>query len=273
MSVGLGNLTDSPGTDIDRDLMNVSRRWGLDPRTLELARYGCAVEGGNGEIASVVESLKESELRVPRVLVVDDDDFTRTLVATLVESLGYEVCAKASAVTEAMALAHDMQPDAAVLDLDLGEGPTGIDLAHGLRQLNARIAMVLLTSYGDPRWMGQRREPPEGTRYVVKGSVSDPTVLGEAISAALSSPMSRVDIPSASVQLNEGQWEILRLLAAGHSNAEIAKRCWLTEDSVNKAVTRLARQLDIKSGNSGNVRVLLTRAYAQLTGTTSERRT
>ncbi len=207
-----------------------------------------------------------------RVLVVDDDDFTRSLVASLVESLGYVVCARSGAVTEAMGLAQSERPELAILDLDLGEGPTGIDLAHGLRKLNSRIALVMLTSYGDPTWMGQRRRPPAGTRYVVKGSVSDAQVLADAMERALADPLTDDASPGAASPLSENQWEILRLVAAGYSNAEIARRRTLTEDAVNKAVTRLVRQLDLTVGKDANARVLLTQAYNQLTGTVSERR-
>lgn len=207
-----------------------------------------------------------------RVLVVDDDDFTRTLVTTLVESLGHEVCAKAGAVTEAMGLADDSRPDAAVLDLDLGEGPTGIDLAHGLRKLNPQIALVMLTSYGDPTWMGLRREPPAGTRYVVKGAVNDPRVLGDAVASALEAPLDGESRGRSRAPLSDGQWEILRLVAAGYSNSEIARRRSLTEDAVNKAVSRLVKQLDVTVGSGENVRVLLTQAYNRVTGTVSERR-
>lgn len=207
-----------------------------------------------------------------RVLVVDDDDFTRTLVVSLVESLGYEVCAKSGGVTEAMSRAQSEHPELAVLDLDLGEGPTGIDLAHGLRRLNPQIALVMLTSYGDPTWMGQRRKPPMGTRYVVKGSVNDTAVLAEAMTRALADPLSDDDEPNTASPLSENQWEILRLVAAGYVNAEIARRRSLTEDAVNKAVTRLVKQLGITVGKDANPRVLLTQAYNQLTGTVSERR-
>lgn len=207
-----------------------------------------------------------------RVLVVDDDDFTRTLVASLVEALGHQVVGRTSTVTEAMAVAHETAPNLAVLDLDLGEGPTGIDLAHGLRRLSARMAIVMLTSYGDPTWMGQRREPPVGARYVIKGSVNDTHVLADAIAAALADPMSKEASVTASTPLNEGQWEVLRLVAAGHTNAEIARRRSLTEDAVNKAITRLVRQLEIDVGKTDNSRVLLTQAYNRLTGRASERR-
>jgi two-component system, NarL family, nitrate/nitrite response regulator NarL len=207
-----------------------------------------------------------------RVLVVDDDAFTQTLVATLVENLGHSVCARTGTVAEAMALAGDLRPDAAVLDLDLGEGPTGLDLAHGLRRLLPRIAIVMLSSYGDPTWMGQRREPPLGLRYVVKGDVSDVHVLGDTLALALAEPLAD-DLPSpAPAPLNEGQWEILRLVAGGYTNGEIARRRSLTEDAVNKAITRLVRQLGIDAGPDGNARVLLAKSYHRMTGTVSERR-
>ena len=206
------------------------------------------------------------------VVVVDDDDFTRTLVTTLVQSLGYEVCGKAASVTEAMAIAHEHHPPIAVIDLDLGEGPTGVDLAHGLRKINPNIALVMLTSYGDPVWMGQKRELPPGAHYVVKGEVNDPSVLGDAIAKALADPHASQQGQRAGTPLSEGQWEILRLVAAGYSNAEIAKRQSLTVDAVNKAVTRLVKQLDIEVGPDGNTRVLLTQAYNRITGTVSERR-
>lgn len=207
-----------------------------------------------------------------RAIVVDDDDFTRTLVASLVESLGYEVVARSGAVTEAMAAAQEARPDVAVLDLDLGEGPTGIDLAHGLRRLYPRMAMVLLTSYGDPSWMGLNRAVPPGTRYVVKGQMNDTRILADALAEAVADPLAKGTTQRTPTPLSEGQWDILRLVAAGYTNAEIARRRSLTEDAVNKAVTRLVKQLDLEVGESGNARVLLTQAYNRITGSVSERR-
>lgn len=213
-----------------------------------------------------------SSMTEGRAIVVDDDDFTQTLVASLVESLGYEVVARSSAVTEAMSAAQEARPDVAVLDLDLGEGPTGIDLAHGLRRLHPRMAMVMLTSYGDPTWMGLRRDMPVGTRYVVKGQMNDTRILADALAEAVADPLAEETTQRTPTPLSEGQWEILRLVAAGYTNAEIARRRSLTEDAVNKAVTRLVKQLDLEVGESGNARVLLTQAYNRITGSVSERR-
>ena len=208
-----------------------------------------------------------------KVLVVEDDEFTRALVSSLVTALGYDVCAQVATVTEAMACAHDRRPDLALLDLDLGEGPTGVHLAHGLRRLNPRMAIVMLSSYGDPSWLGQRRPPPPGTRYLVKGRITDSSLLADAIERALAEPLEAESTADNRPPLSEGQWEILRLVAAGYSNAEIARRRSLTEEAVKKAVTRLVRQLALDPGQEENARVLLTRAYTQMTGTFSERRT
>lgn len=205
-------------------------------------------------------------------LVVDDDDFTRTLVTSMVESFGYDVVGTAGAVTEAMRIAHENHPRLAVVDLDLGEGPTGLDLSHGLRTMMPNIAIVMLTSYGHPTWMGQRREPPLGLRYVVKGEVKDRHVLQDAMSSALADPLASDASMRSETPLSESQWDVLRLVAGGFTNSEIARRRSITDDAVNRAVSRLVKQLDIEVGTDGNARVLLAQTYNRLTGGTSARR-
>jgi len=205
-------------------------------------------------------------------LVVDDDDFTRTLVTSMVESFGYDVVGTAGAVTEAMRIAHENHPRLAVVDLDLGEGPTGLDLSHGLRTMMPNIAIVMLTSYGNPTWMGQRREPPLGLRYVVKGEVKDRHVLQDAMSSALADPLASDASMRSETPLSENQCDVLRLVAGGFMNSEIARRRSTTDDAVNRAVSRLVKQLDIEVGTDGNARVLLAQMYNRLTGGTSARR-
>lgn len=130
----------------------------------------------------------------------------------------------------------------------------------------------MLTSYGDPAWMGLRREQVRGARYVIKGNVNDPQVLADAIADALAHPLVEESRLQRDTPLNEGQWEILRLVAAGYSNAEIARRRSLTEDAVNKSVTRLVRQLGLEVTKGDNTRVLLTQSYNRMMGRGSERR-
>lgn len=204
-------------------------------------------------------------------LVVEDDPFTRSLVVSLVKGLGFEPVHDTDSVAEAMRVAHEQKPQVAVIDLDLGEGPTGVDLAHGLRRLNSDMAIVMLTSYSDPSQVGQYRGLPEGVPYVVKAAPSTAEAISAAIDEALDKkPQKKPSEPSGN--LSPGQWETLRLIGAGYSNPEIARRRQMTDDAVNKSISRLVRQLGLQPTGSENVRVLLAREYFLLTGSVSQRR-
>ena len=80
-----------------------------------------------------------------------------------------------------------------------------------------------------------------------------------AIDAALAGVGARATRPD---DLNTAQWETLRLVAAGYTNAEIARRRQMSEDAVNKAITRLVRTLGLRASGDENVRVMLARVPA-----------
>lgn len=201
-----------------------------------------------------------------RVLVVEDDAFTRMTLATVVESLGHSVVGQAATVVEAMDRAREARPDAALVDLDLGPGPTGIDVAHGLRGLLPEMGIVVLSSYADIRVMGKRARPlPAGALFVSKQDLADSAVLDEAMRASVSGE-GDMSWTGPRVDLTDQQLEIMRLVASGLSNDEIARRLWLTEPSVRRSITRILRKLDIPATDATNARVMLTRAYTDLAG-------
>lgn len=204
------------------------------------------------------------------VLIVDDDDFTRMALAAVVSSLDYEVAGQVATVVQAMDAARATRVDVALVDLDLGEGPTGIDLAHGLRGIQPFIGILILSSYADPSYIGRRSRPmPDGSEFLTKQDLGDPQVLGAAIARVrdldVESPSPARESPRG---LSESQIETMRLIAEGLSNGEIARRMWITEGGVNRAITRLVKQLDLKVTKEKNARVLITRAYADMAGRT-----
>lgn len=200
------------------------------------------------------------------VLIVDDDDFTRLTLTAVVKSLDYDVVADAGDAVSAIDAARAERPDAAILDLDLGEGPTGIDVAHGLRAVHPEIGIVILSSYADPRLMGRRSRPmPEGSQFLSKQDVAEAGAIDQALRLAIA--MGDSDAARAtSVSLTDSQIEIMRLVAAGYSNAEIAKRLWLTEAAVNRAITRLVKHLQLEVTKELNARVLIASEYSTLIG-------
>ena len=81
-----------------------------------------------------------------------------------------------------MKSAQILKPDAVLVDLDLGAGPTGMDLAIALRRNFPSIGIVILTTFEDPRLLHPKiPNPPIGTEYLVKREVGDVNLLYNAI--------------------------------------------------------------------------------------------
>jgi DNA-binding NarL/FixJ family response regulator len=213
-----------------------------------------------------------------RVLVVDDDSFTRTTLKSTLAALDCKVVAEADAAGAALRMVAKARPDVALLDLDLGEGPTGIDLAHALRRSLPDIGIVMLSAYEEPRLMGAGQQPlPERSLYLVKRTITDAEQLGRALRLSIDPDlimtMARVgsDVAGELAALSDQQVEIMRLVAAGFANSEIARRREMTEPAVEKAIARLIRHFDLKTGKEQNQRVVIAQLYFQLTGAVSAR--
>lgn len=214
-----------------------------------------------------------AEVRNVRVIVVDDDGFTRMLLCSTVRELGHEVAAEEADVTSAMDAARQTRPDTAIVDLDFGRGPSGIDLAHGLRTLLPRIGIVILTGYADPRLLGHSGELPAASVYLVKRSVQDQTVLDAALhisvdprSSSYLEALPQKESIGRKRRLSDSQIQIMRLVADGFTNTEIAKRQHVAVSTVEKSISRLADQLGIQVSPQVNHRVLITQAYFRLAG-------
>ena len=159
--------------------------------------------------------------------MVDDDPFTRSNLASTLQVLGCFVVAAdsvSSALRSMRNFAPDNMPNVALLDLDLGEGPTGLDLAQTLREEFPEIAIVVLSTYVDPRLIGSNLpEIPLGGVYVVKSSVTSPQVLGEAIDQAIANinlHKKKIAKPNFELSdLSDKQVEMMRMVASGLSNA------------------------------------------------------
>lgn len=208
------------------------------------------------------------------VIVVDDDPFTRTMLRSTLSELDYEVIGDAGNATDALHLAGELGVSHAVLDLDLGEGPTGIDVAHAIRKIRPAIGIVMVSTYEEPRLLGGRQVPlPAGSIYLVKKSILDADILRKALELSVD-PMMRsgamVISPQAGrstlAKLTDLQIDLMRMVAAGDSNAEIARKRSITVASVEKAIARITKQLGLQASPEKNQRVLIAQTYHQFTG-------
>ena len=210
-----------------------------------------------------------------RVIVVEDDDFTRSTVVSALQIQGVDVVGQSSAVAPAMMLFKEVKPDAVVLDLDLGAGPNGIDLAFAIRRNNPKTGIVILTTFEDPRLLHSKiPNPPPGTVYLVKRKVSEIGSLFKSIEKAITNAKTlktdskiKQEIAPELAKVTESQLETMKLIAEGLSNSEIAKVRGVTEKSIEQTISRLAKELDFQSDRDKNLRVHISRIFFQLSGT------
>ena len=208
-----------------------------------------------------------------KLLLVEDDPIILTMMSKAVESEGFRVLAATSNVIRAMDSFKKNPPDVAILDIDLGAGPTGIDLANKIRKINHRIAIVFCTSYKDIRFIrNESHSYPPHTVLLKKSDVINIDKFSKAINEALElvrdADETKPDQLSEKFykNLNDLEIELLRLVASGISNKNIAKERGISTKSCENAIARLAKKLKIPATEDNNQRVLLTRKYSELSG-------
>lgn len=193
-----------------------------------------------------------------RILVVEDDRFEQKLIAELVTGLGYDVRSAANGA-EAFATVGEFAPDCVVLDLDLGSRPTGLEVLAVLRRRHPHLPAVVLTAYGSPHLVENDAQLPADCSYLVKSRLASPEDLRTAIERALDhrSPVRRMapDLPA----VTRSQAEVLRLLAAGASNEEIANVRGSSKRAVELVVQRVYKRLGVD--DTSNPRVEAARIY------------
>ena len=199
-----------------------------------------------------------------KLLVVEDNQFMRALITELLESEGFEVQAVETA-SAAVKAAASFDPDAAILDVELGIGPNGFDLARILREGNEELGLVNIP---EPKTIGvDNRSIPKDAAYLVKESVGKIELLLRAIKASLRGRVGadlRQDREVHSLSnLSRSQLDLLHMAALGLSNTEIAQRRGTTVRAVENLFKRAIESAGIEVGPGEHGRVLAVRKYIE----------
>lgn len=183
-----------------------------------------------------------------RALVVEDDGLVATLISTALERANFEV-EKAASVSEARKAVEAFDPDVVLIDISLGDGPTGIDLAKLLHRTRPDIGGLILTRHPDARTAGVAGEVPEGYGFLRKETVGDTQLLINTIYAVLNDRAPKVrqdrDPSRPLAALSARQIEILRLVAQGYTNNEIASRLAISNSAVEQRLGLIFKMLAV----------------------------
>ena len=206
------------------------------------------------------EEKTPNELFQRSVVVVEDDSFMRSLLAEFLEKAGFLV-STASSAADARRQINAVDPDAVVIDIDLGPGQSGLDVAAALNTEANEVGIVFLTNYSDPRFAGEEltRVHPKAA-YLNKHMIEDSSTLLLALNAVLVERDveayrydKRTDRPMA--RLSASQIQALRLLADGKTNQQIAEARERSIDATESLITRTLASLGLDSNADINARV------------------
>jgi DNA-binding NarL/FixJ family response regulator len=199
--------------------------------------------------------------RAVRLIVVDDEPLWLDLLRVALTSADVHV---AAAYTDPQEALDQWSPgiDVALIDVELGRDTmNGFELARRLRARTSPLGVVFLTSVADP-WMVDDAASTAlaGTSYLLKRGVSDLAELQRAVQVASTGGIVMdPDIHDAIrgngplPGLTPLQGRMLRLMAAGRSNAQISMELGVALKTVESNITRISRTLGV--GDSENVRV------------------
>ncbi len=201
-----------------------------------------------------------------RVLVVEDEDFTRTMVGEMLSASGIEIKPVAS-VAEALQVIEDFDPHVVLTDLDLGHGPDGADLLTKVALERPWTGMVVMTAHASPELaIKDASRIPEQAGYIVKSEIHSIRNLISVIEESIIMPgnFNGTDNQGEEkITITAAQAEILRMIADGLSNSAIAEARGITLRAVEALIQRTFVTLGVSGDASLNPRVAAVRKWQQ----------
>jgi DNA-binding NarL/FixJ family response regulator len=205
------------------------------------------------------------------IVVVENESLLRDLIARSLEAAGFDVSTAANAA-DAKRAVKATDPDVCVVDIELGPGPNGFDFAEYLSREAQDVGVVFLTNLPDPRFANRdSKSITQNQAYLRKSQLVDSKELIEAVNAVLKEQdvdKFRHDQNQTRplAELSKRQISVLKLVAEGYSNNQIAEERGTTVRAVEGMVSRIFIALGVDAQGVGNARVEATRMYLSAAG-------
>lgn len=198
-----------------------------------------------------------------RILIADDHEVVRSGLQSLFEATEIEIIGEATTGGQAVELAAELKPDLVVLDVRMPNGAEKSDTASGLTTLGRikldypELPVLMLSAYDNPTYVarsvalgacGYLLKTAEKERIldaVRKGSKGESVWTREElrrVTGALSTPRLSGDVE---VALTQRESEVLRQLALGMTNKEIAKALEISYETVKEHVQHILRKVGV----------------------------
>jgi len=206
-------------------------------------------------------------MQLVNVIIIDDDAFVRSSLTAAFKGFGINTVGSGKNYSESLKLCQEFEVDVAIIDFDLGAGPTGADICISLRKEFSQIGLILLTSYtnlhiADPAMPTL----PKGTRFLSKSNLENFQILIKEVFSAKQKPLANIIFKPNRTGLTQVQLEVLKLIAEGYSSIEIASKRNVSIKAIESSISKIHRQLGLDRSKRLNQRVQLARAFFKLSG-------
>jgi DNA-binding NarL/FixJ family response regulator len=191
-----------------------------------------------------------------RLLIADDHEVVRTGLKSILSGTDVEIVAEAANGEQAIQLTEEHKPDVVLLDIRMPDND-GLVVLGRLKMQRQNLPVLIFSTYDNPTYVA-RAVALGASGYLLKGSTREEIVQairtvasGETawsredlrrVTGALATPRLDADID---VPLTQRESEVLRQLALGLTNKEIAQALHISYETVKEHVQHILRKLGV----------------------------
>ncbi|GAA4457804.1 MULTISPECIES: response regulator transcription factor [Novipirellula] len=191
-----------------------------------------------------------------KLLIVDDHEIIRVGIALLLEGTDIEVAGEATTAAEALSQVEAIKPDVVLLDIRM-EGGDGLNALGRIKLDHPDLPIVLFSAYDNPTYIARavalgaagfvlksagRERLTEALKLAVSGESAWTREELRRVTGALATPRLSQDIE---VPLTQRESEVLRQMALGLTNKEIAKMLGISYETVKEHVQHILRKIGV----------------------------
>lgn len=191
-----------------------------------------------------------------KVLIADDHEVVRCGLSSLLEGTDIDVIAETKTGEETLALLQKKKPDVVLLDIRMPEGD-GLHTLGRIKLDYPELPVLMFSSYDNPTYVA-RAVALCASGYVLKGSPREKLVEAIRLAAAGDSAWTREELrrvtgalatprlnADVEVPLTHRESEVLRHLALGLTNKEIAQALQISYETVKEHVQHILRKIGV----------------------------
>ena len=192
-----------------------------------------------------------------KIVVIDDDRLVALSLKTILENTGkIEIAAIGTSGEEGISLYEEHHPDVLLMDIRM-QGMSGLEAGEKILAKDKDAKILYLTTFSDDEYivkafrLGAKgyilKQDFNGIEPALAAVMNGQRVFGDTVMDRLPELMSEKKEPDYSKYgLTDKEWDIVKLIAKGLSNKEIAAEMYLGEGTVRNYLSQILEKLELR---------------------------